>query len=214
MTKQLRFTKANNIEEYWNILTHAFAIVLSLVGVGILLTKCQLGAEDFKFVSVLLFGASSVFVYLASTVYHYNWNKPFRSIYRTIDHITIYYLIAGSYSPFLLITFNEDVGWRLFIIIWGMAFLGTIFKLFFTGRSDNLSLLFYVAMGWTVLLEYEEFMETTPTLTFYLIITGGLLYCIGIVFYKMHKLKYNHSIWHLFVNFANLFHFCAVYSIL
>lgn len=214
MTKQLRATKENNPEEYWNIVTHGIGIILSFIGLAILLTKCTLGETDFKFVSVLLFGSSSVFVYMASTFYHYNWNKPFRSIYRTLDHITIYYLIAGSYSPFLLITFNEDIGWRLFIIIWTMAFIGTIFKLFFTGKYETLSLIFYVAMGWIVLLEYKEFLETTPDDTLYLILLGGLLYCIGIVFYKMEKIKFNHAIWHLFVIFANFLHFCAVYSIL
>lgn len=214
MTNQLRDTKENNPEEYWNILTHGVGIVLSLIGLAVLLSKCNLGETDLKFASVLLFGSSSVFVYMASTFYHYNWNKPFRSIYRTLDHITIFYLIAGSYSPFLLITFNEDVGWRMFIIIWIMAFAGTIFKLFFTGKFETFSLIFYISMGWTVLLEYNEFVATTPENTFNLLVIGGILYCIGIVFYRMNKMKFNHTIWHLFVIFANLFHFCAVYSIL
>lgn len=214
MTKQLRLIRKINNEEYWNILTHGIAAILSIIGLVYMLYSIEIGEANFKFISIILFGCSSIIVYITSTLYHYNWDKPFRAIYRTADHISIFFLIAGSYSPFLLITFDEDIGWRMFIIIWVMAFLGSIYKFFFTGKYETFSLFFYIGMGWTVLLEYKEFVATTPTQTFYLLLAGGIAYCVGVFFYKLDNMKYNHAIWHLFVCLANFLHFMAVCSIL
>jgi len=212
--EKLNNVRRQNDEEFWNIITHGVAIILSFICFLILLSRTALASNDFKLVSVILFGLSSLFVYIASTVYHYNWDKPLRKIFRTIDHISIFYLIAGSYSPFMLVTFDADKGWRLFIIVWVVAFCGTVFKIFFTGKYENFSLFLYVALGWTVLLEYEEFVSSTPSTTFNLLLAGGLLYCVGVVFYRLDKIKYNHAIWHVFVVAANLLHFMAVYTIL
>ncbi len=214
MREHLRLTREKNNEEYWNILTHGLGVILSFIGIFYLLSNTKLDDTDFKLTSILLFGFSSIVVYITSTLYHYNWNSPYRSIFRTADHISIFFLIAGSYSPFLLITFTEETGWRLFIIIWLMAFVGSIFKFFFTGKYEIFSLAFYVAMGWTVLIEFKEFMDTTPELTFYLLIAGGAMYCIGVFFYRLDNMKYNHAIWHVLVCCANFLHFYAVATIL
>lgn len=185
-----------------------------MLGLLLLLSRTSISNGDFKFVSVLIFGLSSIFVYIASSLYHYNWDKPFRKIYRTLDHIFIYYLIAGSYTPFMLITFDSDKGWKLFLAVWVVAFIGTLFKFFFTGKYEKFSVFFYVGMGWMILLEFKEFLRSTPDITFYLLLIGGLLYCIGVGFYLRDKLRYNHAIWHVFVMAGNFMHFAAVYSIL
>jgi len=206
--------KNQNIEEYWNIITHVAGTSLATLGLLLLLSVNDTVTDGFKFVSVLVFGLSSIFVYAASSLYHYNWDKPFRKLYRTLDHIFIFYLIAGSYTPFMLITFDKEKGWILFLAVWIVAFIGTLFKFFFTGKYEILSVLFYVGMGWMILLEFKEFMSSTPADTFHLLIGGGIMYCIGVVFYLKDSLKFNHAIWHVFVMMGNFLHFGAVYSIL
>lgn len=210
----LQQLREKNIEEYWNVITHAIGFVLALIGMVILLRKADIGSSDFRFVSVVIFALSCMLMYAMSTLYHLYWDKAYVHHLRTLDHISIYYVIAGSYTPFLMITFEAETGWRMLLIIWVLAFLGTIFKLFFIGKFENLSLAFYILMGWTVLFEYQVFMNTTPYNTILLIAIGGLLYLIGVVFYKLKRLKFNHAYWHLFVIAANGAHFLAVYSIL
>jgi len=201
-------------EEYWNIITHLLGLVISVVAMIYLLLTIREQANDFKFVSIIIFCLSSIVVYGASCLYHYNAFTSYKKTLRILDHISIFYLIAGSYTPFLLITFPDAAGWKMMKIIWGLALLGTLFKLFFTGKYHNLSLVFYVLMGWVVLLDFDTFIQTTPNPTMYLIMLGGAFYMIGVVFYRMHQIRYNHVIWHLFVVAANVCHLCAVVSIL
>ena len=200
----------SNKEEYWNVITHGVPIPLAIGCFFYLLLQTSPGEDNLEYIGVLLFGLSSILVYLFSMLYHYHWNKPYRSVLRTVDHISIFYLIAGSYSPFTLIVFEPEAGWRLFVLVWGLAFLGTIFKFFFTGKYENLSLFLYVALGWLVLIEYDAFLVATAGSTLSLLMAGGILYCIGVLFYVKDSLRYNHAIWHVFVVAANFCHFLAV----
>lgn len=186
----------------------------SIVGFIFLLSKTSLVDHDYKFISVLIFCLSSIMVYASSTTYHYNWNKPSRNTYRTIDHIMIYYLIAGTYTPFMLITFDPEKGWVLFMIVWVIAFLGTIFKFFYTGKFHKLSMTLYILLGWTILLEFQEFIASTPKFAFNFLMAGGLLYTVGVIFYAKQSWHFNHVKWHLFVMGGNFCHFLAVWSIL
>ena len=204
---------SENVEEYWNVTTHSVGALLAFFGSIYLISLTYIGAEDFKFASVLIFSISMMMVYIASSLYHYHWDKPFRNVYRTLDHITIYYLIAGTYTPFLLISYPEKEGWRLLLIIWGLSFMGTIFKFCFTDRFYKLSLSFYIFLGCTVFLDLSTFIESTPADTMRLIIAGGALYLIGVLFY-VWKARFSHTIWHLFVMVANACHYLAVVSIL
>lgn len=199
-----------NKEEYWNVISHFIGLILSLLGGLYLLSLTFHDLSEFKFISVLIYSISMIMVYATSTLYHYNWDKPLKSSYRTFDHISIYYLIAGTYTPFLLITFDEQSGWRLLLIIWSFAFAGTIFKLFYTGKFEKASLFLYIFMGWLVLLDFETLVETTPTTSLYLLAIGGLLYSIGVIFYAKNSIRYNHVIWHLFVLIASAMHYLAV----
>lgn len=208
---QLRET---NKVEYYNLTSHLLGLILAIVGMFILVSKIGIQDLNASFISILIFSFSSIIVYTASCLYHYKWNSPSKKVYRTIDHIAIFFLIAGTYTPFTLITFEEEAGLRLLYIIWGLAFAGSVFKLFFTGKFENFSIIFYVLMGWTVLIEVDTFVRSTPETTLYLLVIGGFLYCTGVVFYRWKKLTYNHVIWHFFVIAANFFHWLAVLSII
>ncbi len=205
--------KSNKVE-YYNFISHFIGLILAMIGMFILVYKIDIHNLNAELISILIFSFSTIVVYVASSLYHYKWNSPSRRIFRTIDHIAIFFLIAGTYTPFTLITFEEDSGLRLLYIIWGLAFAGSVFKLFFTGRFENLSIIFYVLMGWTVLIELDTFVRSTPEATLRLLVIGGFLYCAGVVFYRWKKKTYHHLIWHLFVMAANFFHWLAVLSII
>ncbi len=209
----LRQIRQQNTEEYWNILTHGIGIPITAIVMIYMLIDIQPGFDK-KLMSILLMGFSSMLVYTTSTLYHYYWDKSYIQRLRTIDHISIYFLIAGSYTPFLLFLFDHETGGTLLKIIWGLAAFGTIYKLFYTGKYENLSLSFYILMGCTIFLEYSHFVLNTPSHTLKLVTIGGLLYLIGVIFYRWKKLKYNHAIWHIFVLAANLFHFAAIYTLI
>ena len=202
-----------NEEEYWNILTHGIGIPISVGVMTYMLIVLNPGI-DVKLLAILLMGLSSMIVYTTSTLYHFCWDKPYRSILRTIDHISIYFLIAGTYTPFLLFLYQDETGGDLLKVIWGLAIMGTLYKLFYTGKFENFSLAFYILMGCTIFLDYETFVNNTPDDTLRLVTIGGLMYLVGVIFYRWKKLRFNHSIWHIFVLVANLFHFAAVYTLL
>lgn len=203
-----------NRKEFWNVITHVIGLALAVASTIFLLLRCEEGSTDFKYVSVVIFGLSSLLVYVTSVVFHWHWNKSTKQVYRALDHISIYYLIAGSYTPFLLNSFPSEIGWRMFLIVWALAFIGTFYKFFFTGKHENFSLLFYVLMGMFGLIEYKIFLEVLSPETMTWIVAGGLLYLIGVIFFRAEKLKNNHAIWHVFVVMANIAHFAAVYTIL
>ena len=208
----LRLKHVNNVE-YWNVITHGGAFLLSIFML-ILFTQIEVTAIPFARISVLVYALSMCLAYLASTLYHYFWDKSIMPTLRKIDHMCIYYLIAGSYTPFMVILFGEATGYKILTIIWTIAVIGTVFKLFFTGKYELLSLILYVAMGLTILLEYRMFLEETPILTLVLITLGGISYLIGAVIFAKEAFKYHHVVWHLFVIGGNLFHLMAVLTIL
>ncbi len=201
---------SENKEEYWNVLTHGAGLILAICFTIIL----GLESSSTAAFSVLVFGMSSILVYATSIIFHLHWNRPKRKLFQSIDHISIFYLIAGTYTPFLLLSLEAEVGRRMLIIVWSIALFGTIYKIFFTGKHANFSLVLYVLMGWTCLLEYGAFIAAMDYYTLCLLALGGLLYLIGIIFFRKEKMKYNHCIWHVFVVAANLAHCAAVYSIL
>ena len=205
--------RQENVEEYWNVMTHGLGVILTLIGGFYLFSLTPIGGHNYHFPAVMIFSVSMLMVYTSSVLYHYNHGKPFQKVYRTIDHICIYYLIAGTYTPFLLISYPEQIGWKLLMILWCLAFLGTIFKFFYTGRFDKISILLYVLLGWFVLVDLRTFLDSIPTYTLYLALAGGILYLIGVIFY-VRKRPLDHAIWHMFVLLGNACHYFAVVSIL
>ncbi len=205
--------RRENVEEYWNVVTHGLGVILAIIGGLYLFSLTTVGGHNYHFPAVVIFSVSMLMVYTSSVLYHYNHGKPFRKVYRTIDHICIYYLIAGTYTPFLLISYPEQVGWKLLMVLWSLAFLGTIFKFFYTGRFEKISVFLYLFLGWFVLVDLNTFLDSIHSKTLYLSIAGGLLYCIGVIFY-VRKRPMDHVFWHVFVLLGNACHYFAVVSIL
>ncbi len=198
-------------EEIANSITHGIGTGLSVAGAAILIALAAKQGDVWRIVSFSIYGASLIILYLASTLYH-SFRKPeLKRIFKIIDHSAIYLLIAGTYTPFMLISLRGAWGWSLFGIIWGLAFLGILFKAFFIGRFKKLSLLVYLLMGWLCVIAFKQMLANVPHGGLVLLIAGGLFYTSGVIFYGWHKLKYNHAIWHLFVLGGSLCHYFAIF---
>ena len=162
-------------------------------------------------VSFTIFGASLILLYSASTLYHYSQKPDIRRKLNILDHASIYVLIAGTYTPFTLITLKGWLGWTIFGITWGIAIIGVFFKLFYTGRFDKISTIAYVAMGWIIIFAVKPLIENLPLNGLYWLLAGGIFYTIGAVLYSVKKIKFNHAIFHVFVLLGSFSHFMAIY---
>jgi hemolysin III len=196
-------------EEFYNVASHGLGFILSVIGFVLLLIFHKY--DSFQGVlGVTLYGFSLATLYFASTRYHFEKDENRKLFYRKLDHISIYLLIAGTYSPVVLITLSESNGWLLFWIVWGIAALGTILKIFFTGRFEIISLLLYLVMGWLVVFDFSALKAAVDTAGLYLLMGGGAAYTIGIFFYVFNKMKYNHVIWHFFVLSGSILHYLFI----
>ena len=146
----------------------------------------------------------------ASTLYHYSTNLNLKRKFRIFDHVSIFYLIAGSYAPVCLITLYADSGIKIFTAVLIIALIGTVFKLLFTGKFEKFSLFLYLAMGWLVVLDFKSIIESLETNAITLLIISGLFYSFGIIFYRLEKMKYSHAIWHMFVLGGSASHYFLV----
>jgi hemolysin III len=196
-------------EEFWNTLTHFIGLILSIVGLPILLFYNQ-NLTDYSFESILFFEFGMICLYTASTLYHYTTDINLKRKFRIFDHVSIFYLIAGSYAPICLITLYNDSGIQIFIGVLIIALIGTLFKLFFTGKFEKLSLALYLAMGWLVVLDFNSVLNSLDLNAIYLLVLSGLFYSFGIIFYRLEKMKYSHAIWHLFVLGGTITHYFLV----
>ena len=199
------------LEERINILSHAIGLLLSIIAVVLLVTRASSYGNAWHIVSAAIFGASLITLYAASTVYHSATRAELRARLRIIDHATIYILIAGTYTPFTLITLNGTIGWVIFAFSWGMAISGIILKLFFTGRFNLVSTLMYVFMGWIIIFAVKPLIASLPTAGLYWLVAGGLSYTVGAIIYSIKKVPLNHATFHLFVLGGSICHFVAVY---
>ena len=199
------------LEERINILSHAIGLLLSIIAVVLLVTRASSYGNAWHIVSAAIFGASLITLYAASTVYHSATRAELRARLRIIDHATIYILIAGTYTPFSLITLNGTIGWVIFAFSWGMAISGIILKLFFTGRFNLVSTLMYVFMGWIIIFAVKPLIANLSTEGLFWLVAGGLSYTIGAIIYSIKKVPLNHAIFHLFVLGGSICHFVAVY---
>ena len=200
--------EASREEEFWNALTHFIGLIGSIIGMCYLLyTNNELPTQSLS--GVLFFGFGLVSVYLSSTLYHYVSEPVLKEKLRIFDHISIYYLIAGSYAPVCLITLLDKSGIYIFIAVCIIAIFGTIFKLFYTGKFEKLSLGLYLLMGWLIVIDIKTLFQILELNAIILLALSGLSYTLGTVFYSMEK-KYAHTIWHLFVISGSSFHFFLV----
>lgn len=197
-------------EEQLNTLTHALGALLALIGTVCLLIKGQdlaLGA----WISLWVYGLSMVFLFSCSTLYHFSRQAERRIFYKKMDHIAIYYLIAGSYTPFLAIAFPSAKSTWFLILLWGVALAGTLFKLFLIHRFQRLSLFAYLLMGWCAIFLIEDMRRHLDANALKFLIAGGLCYTVGALFYALKSVRYTHAIWHIFVLMGAGLQFLSIY---
>ncbi|MBZ0327458.1 MAG: hemolysin III family protein [Altibacter sp.] len=193
-------------EEVWNSASHSLGILLGVVGLVLLLIYDS-GKTVYSTFSILLYTCSIIVLYSASTLYHAVRDIKQKNIFRSLDHISIYLLIAGTYTPVALISLEASSGWLIFWIVWGIAALGTILKIFFTGRFELFSVLLYLIMGWLIVIDFSSLIAIQSTFGLILLMLGGAFYTLGIVFYAIEKIPFNHVIWHFFVLGGSISHF-------
>ena len=197
-------------EEWANSITHGIGVVLSIIGLPIMIVMAVARGEISLLVGCSIFGGTLVFMYAASTLYH-SFRKPnLKYILRILDHIAIYLLIAGTYTPFVLLYLDGGWAWTLLCLEWGIALAGIVFKLFFTGRFGIASTIVYIAMGWLAVGVLKPLLVAAPFGCLMWMAAGGLLYTGGVAFYAWDRLPYNHAIWHLFVLGGSLCHYLAL----
>ena len=201
----------SNLEEKLNVWSHAFGIFLSIIALVLLMTKAIEKGNIWMMISFPIFGISLILLYLASTLYHSAKDPSKRFKLKIFDHAAIYVLIAGSYTPFTLVSLNGETGWFIFSIVWILAFTGIILKLFFTGRFKVLSTAMYVLMGWLIIFYFKELTANLHSDGVFYLILGGVFYTIGAVLYSIKKIKFNHAIFHVFVLGGSFCHFLSVY---
>ncbi len=200
-------------EEQLNILTHAFGCVLSIIALPFLITKSFYYEGFWKQASFIIFGLSLVTLYVASTWYHKEKNIRKRARLKVFDHVAIYILIAGSYTPFCIVALQSKLGWYMFTIVWIFALVGVVFKLFFTGKFKYISTAMYVFMGWLVMFFINPLLKSLSEEGIFYLILGGGFYTVGAVFYSMKKIPYNHAIFHVFVLLGSFCHFWVIYNL-
>ena len=185
-------------EEKLNAISHGIGILLGIIGFYLLL-KFDTQKTEYSTISLVVYSISIILLFLASTLYHYVSTQSVKLKLRVLDHICIYYLIAGTYTPVALITLEEGNGWLILYTIWGIALAGTILKLFFTGKFEVLSLILYLFMGWLIVFDLQSLLSNTSKTGLYLLMLGGFFYTTGIFFYAFKRIPYNHLIWHFMV---------------
>ena len=197
-------------EELANRLTHCVAALLSIVGLVILLVAASRTGDPYRIVSAAVFTSVLCIFYIISTLYHTFRNPRVRYIFRILDHAGIFLVIAASYTPFTLVSLREGNGWALFGVVWGLAVVGVVFKTFMTHRLAFLAPVLYIALGWLIVVDLEGLLSMVPIKGVLWLFAGGLCYTVGIVFYAIDRIPYNHAIWHLFVVAGSLCHYLSI----
>ncbi|NNL07780.1 MAG: hemolysin III family protein [Croceitalea sp.] len=194
--------------EKWNAYSHGLGIILGGIGSYILIDQVK---TDQSSIAIYIYCISTVLLFSASTLYHAINNPKIKRKLRVLDHISIYYLIAGTYTPICVSLLAPSKGWLLLYLVWGLALLGTILKIFFTGRFEVFSLLLYGLMGWMVVIDLPYLLDHSTIESLFLLALGGAFYTLGIIFYAVRRIPYNHLIWHFFVLGGAISHWCMIY---
>ena len=198
-------------EEGLNILTHGFGLLLSVVALFLLIIKASKSESNLVIISSVIYGLSLIILYAASTFYHAAKDPNKRYKLNIFDHASIYVLIAGTYTPFTLLILEGWIGWTIFGVSWGLALIGVVLKLFYTGKYDRISTIAYVLMGWLIVFAINPLIANLSLEGLLWLFAGGIFYTIGAILYSIEKIKYNHAIFHIFVLAGSFSHFMAVY---
>jgi hemolysin III len=198
-------------EEMANSISHGAGVLFGIFALVLLLIEAIPMADATRITSVSIYGASMILLFLASTLYHAIPHSPAKSVMQLVDHSAIYLLIAGTYTPFMLLTLGNRLGAVLMVLAWLFAVAGILFKVFSNHRYHGLSLFTYLGMGWMAVFALYDMMQKLPTAGLLLVLVGGAIYSVGAIFYAVERIPYNHAIWHIFVLGGTVCHFLAIY---
>ncbi|MCP3868712.1 MAG: hemolysin III family protein [Gammaproteobacteria bacterium] len=198
-------------EEIAHTITHGIGLFLSIAGLVLMVVYSSLYGDSWHITSTSIYGVTLILLYAASTLYHGVSASRAKQILQKLDHTSIYLLIAGTYTPFVLVSLRGTWGWTLFALVWGIALLGVVIELVSIKRLERLSIGLYLGLGWLVVVAIKPMLDNVETPGLLLLLTGGLFYSLGVIFYVWEKLTYHHAIWHLFVLAGSAMHFFAVF---
>lgn len=201
-------------EEIANSITHGIGTLLSIAALVLLIVFAAIKGNAWHVVSFTIFGSTLVLLYLSSTLYHSFTKQKVKDVFARFDHASIFFLIAGTYTPYMLSSLRGALGWSLFGIIWGLAIAGAVIRSIYLTRFRKLMVAIYVLMGWMFVIAIRTMLKITPAESLIFLFIGGILYTVGVIFYAWRNLPYGHGIWHLFVLGGSIMHFFAVLNIL
>lgn len=207
MAREKRYTLG---EEIANSVTHGVGAALSVAGLSVLVTLANIYGDAWRVVSFSIYGATMILLYLASAFYHAFQNPKIKRIFRKLDHGAIFLLIAGTYTPYTLVTLRGAWGWTIFGVIWTLAAAGVILTGFLVKKVEWLSVVLYISMGWIVLAAFKPLLDNLPFAGIMWLLAGGLFYTVGTVAYIWEKIPFNHAIWHVFVLAGSACHYFGI----
>lgn len=197
-------------EEIFNSVSHGTCGLLAIGGTVVLIVLSAVYSNAWAVVSACIYGASLIILYTMSTLYHAITNTTAKKFFRIMDHNTIFFLIAGTYTPYTLVTLHGTLGWSLFGIVWGAALIGIVLNSIDLEKFRKPSVVCYILMGWVIIIAVKPMMHTLPRVSLAFLLIGGLFYTVGVIFYAMKKVKWFHSIWHLFTVAGSIFHYFSI----
>jgi len=198
-------------EEKANFLTHYFGFLMAVIGFFFLIVYAKSTGSYLNLACCTIYGVSLLTLFGASSIYHYMSNKKWKRFFRRIDHLSIYLLIAGSYTPFTLINMKNNWGWHLFLTVWILTLVGFVMKIFFFGKYERFSVILYLLMGWLVIVAVKPLFSSIEISGFIWLFAGGIVYSLGVIFFVMDKKPYFHAIWHFFVLGGSFCHYIAIF---
>ncbi len=201
-------------EEIANAITHGIGALLAVAALVVLIVMAAIHGSVWHIVSFSIFGATLVLLYFASTLYHSLTHAKAKRVFHKFDHISIYLLIAGTYTPFCLTALRGWIGWTVLGVVWSCAILGAVLKAISVGKRIKLSTVLYILMGWVILVAIQPLYKAMPFNGFLFLVAGGISYTIGTIFFIRNQVKYNHSVWHVFVLGGSVLHFFSALSLL
>lgn len=197
-------------EEKWNTITHLLGVLFGVIAFPVLFIVDDFASKFSEYVAIAIYAFSFIFLFISSSIYHYTKDVKRKQFWQKIDHISIYFMISGTYVPFMIkyIEFNTAI---LFLsIMYTLVFIGSVLKIWFTGKYEIASLILYIFLGWMIIFQIKPFYMNAGNLVMGFVVAGGLAYMIGIYFYVLDKKKYYHTIWHIFVLLGSILHFQGV----
>lgn len=208
------YRKLSTREEIINSITHGLGALLSIVALVVLIIIAGRNNDIWQLISFSIYGSTLIILYLSSTLYHSFTGPKLKNLFARFDHVSIFLLIAGTYTPILLISIRGVWGWTLLIVIWTVALVGAVIRSIYLYRFRKLMVAIYLLMGWMFVLAGKQIYLNLSTESLFFLLLGGIAYSVGVVFYMWRKLPYSHGIWHLFVLAGSILHFFAIYFII